>query len=87
MGETPEDWTEVQNCPTIHRLTDGNDVERLIVLGGKNGSMMQAISEDLGVIWSAMRPTGLSLLCHQSPSNRFQVDVTWLSSTKAVRFL
>ena len=60
MGETPEDWTEVQNCPTIHRLTDGNDVERLIVLGGKNGSMMQAISEDLGVIWSAMRPTGLS---------------------------
>ena len=58
--KTPEDWTEVQNCPTIHRLTDGNDVERLIVLGGKNGSMMQAISEDLGVTWSAMRPTGLS---------------------------
>lgn len=58
--KTPANWTQVQNCPTIHRLTDGHDVEQLIVLGGKDGSMMQAVSEDLGVTWSAMRPTGLS---------------------------
>ena len=58
--ETPEDWTKVQNCPTIHRLTDRDGVERLIVLGGKDGSMMQAVSEDLGITWNGMCATGLS---------------------------
>ena len=58
--ETPEDWSAVENCPTIHRLTDPHGVERLIVQGGMSGVMMQAVSEDGGLTWSGMKPNGLS---------------------------
>ena len=57
--QTPENWSSVENCPTIHRLTDPGGFERLIVQGG-NGAMMQAVSEDGGVTWSSMEPNGLS---------------------------
>ena len=58
--ETPEDWSAVENCPTIHRLTDPDGVARLIVQGGMSGVMMQAVSEDGGLTWSGMKPNGLS---------------------------
>lgn len=58
--ETPPDWNSVKNCPTIHRLTGPDRVERLIVQASNNGPMMQAISEDGGVTWNGMTATGLT---------------------------
>jgi hypothetical protein len=58
---TPESWTRVPNCPTIHRLTDPDRVSRLFVFAG-NGPMMQAVSEDEGATWSDMTPNGLKTI-------------------------
>lgn len=54
----PDNWREVRNCPTIHRLTDPHGNERLFVLAG-NGDMHQSVSEDGGRTWTPMRPNGL----------------------------
>ena len=54
----PENWAKVRNCPTIHRLTDPNGVERLFVFAG-NGDMYQSVSEDAGATWSPMAKNGL----------------------------
>lgn len=58
--QTPPDWNSVKSCPTIHRLTGPDRVERLILQASNNGPMMQAISEDDGVTWSGMTATGLT---------------------------
>jgi len=54
----PENWTQVRNCPTIHRLKDPQGVERLFVYAG-NGDMYQSVSEDQGATWSPMATNGL----------------------------
>ncbi|MBT3274682.1 MAG: exo-alpha-sialidase [Spirochaetales bacterium] len=58
--ETPEGWSSVKNCPTIHRLAGPDGNERLVVQSSNDGEMMQAISEDGGVTWSDMNATGIS---------------------------
>ena len=58
--QTPEDWSAVVNCPTIHRLTGPDGAERLIVQAGNRGAMVQAVSGDGGVTWSSMKETGIS---------------------------
>ncbi len=66
----PENWYEVSNTPTIHRLIDPQGTERLFVFGGgldwrgdRGGKppypMYQAVSEDGGETWSPMAPNGL----------------------------
>jgi len=54
----PETWKTVKNCPCIHRLTDPQGVERLLVFAG-NGLMYQSVSEDGGKTWTPMEPNGL----------------------------
>lgn len=55
---TPSNWPSVRNCPTIHRLVDGEGRARLFVFAG-NGDMYQSVSDDDGSTWSEMRPNGL----------------------------
>ncbi len=67
--EVPDNWFEVSNTPTIHRLVDPGGTERLLVFGGglrmvdPDGGppypMYQAVSEDGGETWSPMTPNGL----------------------------
>lgn len=67
--DTPENWWDVSNTPTIHRLVDPDGTERLFVFGGglrmvdPDGGppypMYQAVSEDGGATWSSMERNGL----------------------------
>ncbi len=54
----PDNWQTATNCPTIHRLTGPDGVERLILFEG-NGPMRQSISTDGGATWSPLEPNGL----------------------------
>ncbi len=61
--DVPENWWNVSNTPTIHRLVDPKGTERLFVFGGglrfPGVKMQQAVSEDGGRTWSPMGPNGL----------------------------
>lgn len=59
--EVPDNWSQVPNCPTIHRLVDSSGKARLVVFAG-NGDMYQAVSEDDGQTWSPMRKNGLKCI-------------------------
>ena len=54
----PENWATATNCPTIHRLTDPADKERLFVFTDRF-TMRQAYSEDGGTTWTPLEPNGL----------------------------
>ncbi len=52
----PKGWQNAYNCPTIYRLKDPQDRERLFVFaGGDGGAMWAAHSEDAGDTWSDMK--------------------------------
>lgn len=57
----PENWRRVRNCPALYRLTDPQDVTRLIVYAGQgpDGTMQQSVSTDDGATWSPMQSNGL----------------------------
>jgi hypothetical protein len=59
--EVPDNWSSVENCPTIFRLADPRGVSRLFVFAGQgpDGNMHQAYSEDGGRTWTDMRSNGL----------------------------
>lgn len=52
--KTPADWNEMNNCPSIYRLTDQGGKERLFVFCADPG-MGQSYSEDSGKTWSPVR--------------------------------
>ena len=54
----PENWATATNCPTIHRATAPDGVERLILFEG-NGALRQSISTDGGKTWSPLASNGL----------------------------
>lgn len=54
----PDNWKTVKNCPTIHRITDPDGIERMFVFAG-NGDMYQSISVDDGETWTPFEPNGL----------------------------
>lgn len=64
----PENWSSVQNDPTIYRLMDPKGTARLFVFTGRWGpqndpgpenTMHQSYSENAGVTWTSMRPNEL----------------------------
>jgi hypothetical protein len=55
--DTPENWTMVRNCPTVHRLVAPDGTGRLFVFGG-NGGFYRSVSEDGGRTWSPMKSAG-----------------------------
>jgi hypothetical protein len=61
---SPENWRTSKNPPSIHRLVAPDGRARLVVLTGSEENrkedlpIRQAISEDDGVTWSALRPIG-----------------------------
>ncbi len=68
--DVPGNWWTTSNTPTIHRLVGPDGTERLFVFGGglswlhgRGGKppypMQQAVSEDGGRTWSAMKPNGV----------------------------
>jgi len=66
--KVPANWHETANTPAIHRLVDPGGKARLIVFadgldwrrGGKPPyPMHQAVSEDDGKTWTAMKPNGV----------------------------
>ncbi len=66
--DVPANWHDTANTPSIHRMVDPQGVARLAVFadgldwrrGGKPPyPMHQAVSEDDGKTWSAMKPNGL----------------------------
>ncbi len=67
--DVPSNWFDISNTPTIHRLEDPGETERLFVFGGglrqvdPDGGppypMYQAVSEDGGETWSPMERNGL----------------------------
>lgn len=61
--DVPDNWWDVSNTPTIHRLVDSEGVERLFVFAGglrfPGVKMQQAVSEDSGKTWSPMKDNGL----------------------------
>ncbi len=66
----PANWEDTQNCPYIHRLTDPEGVERLVVLnsGGPEPVtekvMGQSVSVDNGKTWTPFALNGLH--CHDA---------------------
>lgn len=64
--ETPANWETATNCPTIHRVTGPEGVERLILFEGE-GEMRQSISTDGGRTWTPLQPNGLH--CVVAPMN------------------
>jgi len=66
--DVPANWHDTANTPAIHRLVDPKGVARLVVFadgldwrrrGKPPYPMHQAVSEDDGETWSAMKPNGL----------------------------
>ena len=61
--EVPDNWWDVSNTPTIHRLVDPQGVERLFVFGGglrfPGTKMQQSVSDNGGKTWSPMEWNGL----------------------------
>lgn len=54
---TPESWATSKEVPTIHRVTDAEGIERLILWSGLYPARM-AVSEDNGETWSELQPAG-----------------------------
>lgn len=52
--KTPEDWVNMKNCPSIYKLTDKKEKERVFVFCG-DPEMGQSYSEDGGKTWSRVR--------------------------------
>ncbi len=69
--DVPDNWSQVRNCPCIHRLVGPDGVERLFVFAG-NGDMYQSISLDQGRTWSPMKPNGLK--CVVAPLSILTVE-------------
>jgi sialidase-1 len=66
--DVPANWHDTANTPAIHRLVDPEGKARLVVFGDgldwrRKGRppypMHQAISEDNGKTWTAMKPNGV----------------------------
>lgn len=64
--DTPRQWREMRNCPSIYRLTDPQGTTRLVIYAkkqtppGKNDSeIVRAVSEDDGETWSEMEGIGI----------------------------
>jgi len=53
----PENWATSQEVPTIHRVTDPEGVERLIMFSGLYPIRM-AVSENDGKTWTPLEPIG-----------------------------
>lgn len=58
----PDNWSQVRNCPTIHRLIDPQGKARLFVFAGQgpDGTMHQSRSDDDGRTWTPMESNGLT---------------------------
>ena len=54
---TPENWATSRETPTLHRVTDADGVERLILWSGLHPARL-AVSEDDGASWSPLKPVG-----------------------------
>ena len=67
----PDNWRTANNCPSLHRLTDPQGVERLLVLEG-NGAMRQAMSADNGQTWTPFQPNGLH--CTVAPNTAIPIS-------------
>jgi hypothetical protein len=61
---TPENWTQVRNCPALYRLADPRGITRLFVFAGRgpDGKMQQAHSTDDGKTWTPMAGNGLECI-------------------------
>ncbi|MFA8017236.1 sialidase family protein [Bremerella cremea] len=59
--DVPQNWTEVENCPCLHRLVDTNGTARLFAFAGR-GDMTQSVSLDEGKTWSPMEKNGLKCI-------------------------
>ncbi|MFI4912809.1 MAG: LamG-like jellyroll fold domain-containing protein [Sedimentisphaeraceae bacterium JB056] len=57
-SQVPANCLSYDNCPTLHKLTDSNDVERLFIMAGY-GDMVQAYSTDDGATWTNFATNGL----------------------------
>lgn len=57
----PENWSQMKNCPTLHRIVGPDQVPRIFVFAG-NGAMYQAVSLDEGRTFSPMVPNGLKTI-------------------------
>ncbi len=53
----PENWATSKETPTLHRVTDPQGVERLIMFSGLYPIRM-AVSEDNGDTWTPFKPIG-----------------------------
>ena len=53
----PENWSSSKEVPTLHRVTDRQGFERIIMFSGLYPIRM-AISEDNGFSWSQLEPIG-----------------------------
>lgn len=54
INNTPDDWSEMSNCPSIYKLIDKMGKERLMVFCA-DPQMGQSYSEDNGKTWSPVR--------------------------------
>jgi BNR repeat protein len=54
---TPDSWATSKEVPTIHRVTDAQGTERLILWSGLYPARL-AVSEDDGLTWSELEPAG-----------------------------
>jgi len=69
--DVPDNWSDIRNCPTIHRLVNPDGKARLLVFAG-NGDMYQSVSEDEGKTWTPMEKNGLK--CVVAPMTVMPVD-------------
>ncbi len=59
--DVPQNWSDVENCPCLHRLVDADGTARLFVFAGR-GDMTQSVSLDEGKTWSPMQKNGLKCI-------------------------
>ena len=55
--DTPASWATSKETPTLHRVTDPEGVERLILFSGLY-PVRRAVSSDDGLTWSELEPVG-----------------------------
>ena len=53
----PDNWSSSLEVPTIYRMTDADDVERLVMFSGLRPIRM-SYSEDDGITWTPLAPIG-----------------------------
>ena len=53
----PDNWATSRETPTIHRVTDADGTERLILWSGLHPARL-AVSEDDGENWTPLKPAG-----------------------------